>query len=68
MSTIDRVLSAVRGLLVMEQKIDALTDGVEKFSQRLLDHERRLVRLETIREIGNSSQLSALNDESDRPK
>lgn len=51
----------------MEQKIDALTGGVEKFGQRLLDHERRLVRLETIREIGNATSLPALNDDLDAP-
>jgi hypothetical protein len=57
MSAIDRILHAIRRVMVMEHKIQTLTDGVDGMAGTVLDHERRLVALETTLKLSRSNTL-----------
>lgn len=55
MSLADRILGGLRKVVVLEERLSALETAVAGMRERadgaLADHERRLVRLETIVEI-----------------
>ena len=47
MSALKEILERLSGIHVVSEKLDLTMDRVEKLSDWLLDHERRLVALET---------------------
>ena len=47
----------IRNLVLMQDAVDKLQTGVERISDELDDHDRRLVRLETIFEIALASRI-----------
>ena len=52
MSTFERLFSGIRQLLVMREEVARLTTDVAKSQDAERDHERRLVRIETLIEFG----------------
>jgi hypothetical protein len=44
-------------VILMEAKLQTLADGVEKVADLVLDHERRLIRIETLVEVAQSNRL-----------
>jgi hypothetical protein len=57
MSALDRIMSSIRQVILMEAKLQTLADGVEKVADLVLDHERRLIRIETLVEVAQSNRL-----------
>ncbi len=51
MSTIDSLLKSIRQVILMESKLQQLADGLQDVSKRVIDHEGRLIRIETLVEI-----------------
>lgn len=51
MSTIDSLLHSIRRVILMESKLQSLAEGLKEISERVVDHEGRLIRLETIIDI-----------------
>ena len=51
MSFADRLFGGIKDLLVMRDEVARLTANTEKLAGGALDHERRLVRIETIIEL-----------------
>lgn len=51
MSFLDRVIAGLRAQVEIRGDIDRATAGVDKLRDRLYDHEKRLVRLETLVDI-----------------
>jgi hypothetical protein len=47
----------IRRAILMQERIERLSAGLEKMEERLLDHDRRLVRIETMIEIAQQSRL-----------
>jgi len=56
MSTLKDVFSAVKEVLLLTHKIDDLGKALYDASIELKDHDRRLVRLETIIEMAQKQQ------------
>lgn len=52
MSTFERLFSGIRQLLVMREEVARLTADVARGQDADRDHERRLVRIETLIEVG----------------
>lgn len=52
MSVLDRILGAVKGVMLMQERVDTLKSDVGEVTSELRDHERRLIRLETMIEMG----------------
>lgn len=57
MSALDRILSGVRRAVIMEQRLERLAIGVDRLTDTVSDHEKRLVRLETMVEIARTRPL-----------
>ena len=55
MNLIDRVVGAVRGLSLIDHKIEQLERSVENMTAKIDSHDRRLVRIETIIEFSRPS-------------
>jgi hypothetical protein len=51
MSALDSLLGSVRRVILMESKIQDLADGLKEVSRRVVDHEGRLIRIETLVEL-----------------
>jgi hypothetical protein len=51
MSTVSELLDRLTGIGPMKETQKALESRIERFATLLLDHERRLVRLETASEL-----------------
>ena len=47
MSLVKEILERLSGVHVVSEKLDLTVDRVKTLSEHVLDHERRLVRLET---------------------
>lgn len=45
---------SIRTILLMESRIDALTTAVNELSIQGLDHEKRLIRIETLIEVAKA--------------
>jgi hypothetical protein len=59
MSTIKDVMSAMKEVLLLTDKVDRAGKLLSEISAELRDHDRRLIRLETMVEIAkNQSQLT----------
>ncbi len=54
MSALDRIMTSIRQVILMETKLQTLADGVEKVADLLMDHEKRLIRIETLVEVAQS--------------
>ena len=54
MSFWSEIAKGVRKIVLMESRIDQLTTDVERVSGRSADHEKRLVRIETLIEIAQA--------------
>jgi hypothetical protein len=48
---------AVRQLILMQERVEHLTQSIEGAIDRLADHDRRIVRIETIIEVAQRSRL-----------
>ena len=57
MSALDRIMSSIRQVILMEAKLETLADGVETVADLVLDHEKRLIRIETLVEVAQSNRL-----------
>ncbi len=57
MSALDRIMSSIRQVILMEAKLQTLADGVEKVADLIMDHEKRLIRIETLVEVAQSNRL-----------
>jgi hypothetical protein len=57
MSAIDSLLKSIRRVILMESKISDLADGLKEMSRRIVDHEGRLIRIETLVEIAQRRTL-----------
>jgi hypothetical protein len=51
MSALDSLLGSIRRVILMESKIQELADGLKEVSRRVVDHEGRLIRIETLVEL-----------------
>ncbi len=51
MSAVDSLIKSIRRVILMESKLELLADGLKDASRRLIDHEGRLIRIETIIEL-----------------
>ena len=54
MSTLKDVISAMKDVLLLTDKVDRAGKMLSDISSELRDHDRRLVRLETMAEIAKS--------------
>ena len=54
MSTLKDVMSAMKEVLLLTDKVDRAGSVLSEMSKELRDHDRRLVRLETIVEIARN--------------
>ena len=54
MSTLKDVISAMKDVLLLTDKVDRAGKVLSDISSELRDHDRRLVRLETMAEIAKS--------------
>ena len=50
--------SSIRKIILMEGRIDGLADAVDKLTDQGLDHEKRLVRIETMIEMAQTKTRS----------
>lgn len=61
MSALDRLLESVREVIVLGSEMKRLNDDVRDLALEVRDHERRLVRIETLIEVaggrGGASRL-----------
>lgn len=64
MSTMREILERLSGVHVVSEKLEMTAQRVNKLGDMLLDHEKRLVRLETLSESGvtTSRSLPKRND------
>ncbi len=51
MSAFERVLSGIKDLLVMREDVARLAEGTKDLGRDIRDHERRLIRIETLIEV-----------------
>ena len=56
MSTLKDVMSAMKEVMLLTDKIDRAGSVLSEMATELRDHDRRLVRLETIVEIAKTQQ------------
>ena len=54
MSALDNLLGSIRRVILMESKIQDLADGLKEVSRRVIDHEGRLIRIETMVELAQA--------------
>lgn len=54
MSTLKDVVSALKEVLLLTDKVDRAGRMLSEISGELRDHDRRLIRLETMVEVANS--------------
>jgi hypothetical protein len=47
----DDLKANIRRIILMEERIDGLTKAVDRLADQSLDHERRLIRIETMIEM-----------------
>lgn len=59
MSAWEDIREGVRRAILMQERVERLANGIEKLEDRLLDHDRRLVRIETMIEIAQQNRLAA---------
>jgi hypothetical protein len=55
MSILDQVLSGIRDAVLLSEKVERLSNNTEAVALELRDHDRRLVRLETMVEMAQAT-------------
>ncbi len=65
MSALDSLLGSIRRVILMESKIQDLADGLKEVSRRVVDHEGRLIRIETLVEMAQRRPPPRLGMESE---
>ena len=53
------ITRSIRRIILMQEKIDRLAEGVTNLQSSMLDHEKRLVRIETMIEMAQSRNARA---------
>lgn len=66
MSAFDRILESVKDVLRMNDDVQRLAEGVKDLAVEMRDHDRRLVRIETLIEV--SQAYSGPRRIGDRPE
>ena len=61
MSTLKDVMSAMKEVLLLTDKVDRAGAALSEISSELREHDRRLIRLETIVEIAKNQPSQAGN-------
>ena len=51
MSAWSELKESIRKIILMESRIDGLTGAVDRLTEQGLDHEKRLIRIETMIEM-----------------
>ena len=51
MSMWDELKESIRKIILMESRIDGLAGAVDRLAEASLDHEKRLIRIETMIEV-----------------
>ena len=54
MSAWSEVRDSVRKIILMQDKIDRLASGLSRLSTDVMDHEKRLIRIETMIEMAQA--------------
>ncbi len=67
MSTLKDVISALKEVLLLTDKVDRVGQLLSEISGELRDHDRRLIRLETMVEISRTRQ-STMNPKKLEPE
>lgn len=57
MSTLDRLLQGIRDVLVLSTQVEGLTKDVGELARDVRNHEKRLIRLETMVEMAQASAV-----------
>lgn len=57
MSAWSDLREGIRRAILMQERVERVVAGVEKIEARLIDHERRLVRIETMIELAQQGRL-----------
>lgn len=55
MSLLDRLVGSARAIVLIDDKVDRLERAVDKLTDKVDDHDRRLVRVETVIEFARPS-------------
>jgi len=50
-------MSSIRQVILMEAKLQTLAHGVETVADLVMDHEKRLIRIETLVEVAQLNRL-----------
>ncbi len=58
MSVVDRILSGLRDLIVMREELARIGESVRTLAAEARDHERRLIRIETLIEVAGRQQTA----------
>jgi hypothetical protein len=59
-STIDSLLKSIRRVILMESKLQDLAAGLKDVSRAVVNHEGRLIRIETMVEMARGSAAPPL--------
>lgn len=59
MSTWTDLREGIRRAILMQERVERLGAGIEKMEERVLDHDRRLVRIETMIEIAQQNRIGS---------
>ena len=57
MSTLDRLLQGIRDVLVLSTQVDRLGQDVGELARDVRNHEKRLIRLETMVEMAQGGAV-----------
>ena len=53
----------IRRAILMQERVERLSGGIQKVEEQLLNHDRRLVRIETMIEIAQQGRLAKRSSE-----
>jgi len=59
MSTISDVMTAMKDVLLLTDKVDRSGKMLSELARELRDHDRRLIRLETMVEMARTRQIGS---------
>ena len=54
MSAFEELLKSIRRVIIMESKLEGLSEGLKDMTGRIMDHEGRLIRIETMIEVAQA--------------
>lgn len=54
MSAWSDLRDSIRKIILMQDKIDRLAQGVDRVASEVMDHEKRLIRIETLIEVAQN--------------